>query len=490
MARPVRRARRVSPTTPACRGHRRRDGSNGHGRSRSLGAASAAPVYIDANPLSDNHLTGIGRYTARLALALSRTAASGSSRRWRRSTPPGRFALVSGPGPGALGPRTSVGGEQSPLGQHPRGKHRRLDLLAGPPRRSSRARSASSTTVALDPPRRPTRKTTPAQFRSFARRDATVVRRGPGHLASTTQGGRHLAQRPRSRADRRRPTRARASASAATPTADGSGAGPRSGWSSRPSSRARTRTFLFDWFRDTASLAREAELWWVGPHRLADVEARLLRSYERGHGAAGGSGSWAWCPTRRCAGSTGRRAGRSTRRSTRGSASRCSMPCATARPCSPAGTARSASSTSRASLSSTPATPAPSTAPGKGRRREAPVDIPLDLLDRRYDWDRVARTLLGAARPPGRPPTPVPGPPDLEASQRVGFPAAQGGLSGASSSLIFSIASSRGLADDLGLSPCCAALRGPGAAGLAASPSSPRAKATSWRTSSSGSGGT
>ena len=28
------------------------------------------PVYIDANPLSDRHLTGIGRYTARLALAL------------------------------------------------------------------------------------------------------------------------------------------------------------------------------------------------------------------------------------------------------------------------------------------------------------------------------------------------------------------------------------------------------------------------------------
>ena len=29
-----------------------------------------APVYFDANPLSDKHLTGIGRYTARLALAM------------------------------------------------------------------------------------------------------------------------------------------------------------------------------------------------------------------------------------------------------------------------------------------------------------------------------------------------------------------------------------------------------------------------------------
>jgi glycosyltransferase involved in cell wall biosynthesis len=33
---------------------------------------SGSPVYIDANPLSDRHLTGIGRYAARLALALAR----------------------------------------------------------------------------------------------------------------------------------------------------------------------------------------------------------------------------------------------------------------------------------------------------------------------------------------------------------------------------------------------------------------------------------
>lgn len=31
-------------------------------------------VYLDANPLADRHLTGIGRYTARIALALSRFA--------------------------------------------------------------------------------------------------------------------------------------------------------------------------------------------------------------------------------------------------------------------------------------------------------------------------------------------------------------------------------------------------------------------------------
>ena len=31
------------------------------------------PIFLDANPLSDRHLTGIGRYTARIALALAET---------------------------------------------------------------------------------------------------------------------------------------------------------------------------------------------------------------------------------------------------------------------------------------------------------------------------------------------------------------------------------------------------------------------------------
>ncbi len=35
---------------------------------------SKTPVYLDANPLADKHLTGIGRYTARIALALAKVA--------------------------------------------------------------------------------------------------------------------------------------------------------------------------------------------------------------------------------------------------------------------------------------------------------------------------------------------------------------------------------------------------------------------------------
>src|SRR5436190_20015519 len=49
-------------------------------RVRSMGPSSSSPassgssgtIFVDANPLADRHLTGIGRYTARVALALAR----------------------------------------------------------------------------------------------------------------------------------------------------------------------------------------------------------------------------------------------------------------------------------------------------------------------------------------------------------------------------------------------------------------------------------
>ncbi len=36
--------------------------------------AASRSIFIDVNPLADSHLTGIGRYTARLALALAQQA--------------------------------------------------------------------------------------------------------------------------------------------------------------------------------------------------------------------------------------------------------------------------------------------------------------------------------------------------------------------------------------------------------------------------------
>src|SRR4051812_44489482 len=41
------------------------------GRGTMSMAKSGRTVFVDVNPLADRHLTGIGRYTARLALALA-----------------------------------------------------------------------------------------------------------------------------------------------------------------------------------------------------------------------------------------------------------------------------------------------------------------------------------------------------------------------------------------------------------------------------------
>ena len=56
-------------------------------------------VYVDANPMYDRHLTGIGRYTARVAMAL---AGCGADVRFfsleREVHAPDGTGLVAGPG--------------------------------------------------------------------------------------------------------------------------------------------------------------------------------------------------------------------------------------------------------------------------------------------------------------------------------------------------------------------------------------------------------
>ena len=52
------------------------------------GSAPVPPVYFDAYPLSDPHLTGIGRYAARLALAMASIRPVRFFKRDRVVTPP------------------------------------------------------------------------------------------------------------------------------------------------------------------------------------------------------------------------------------------------------------------------------------------------------------------------------------------------------------------------------------------------------------------
>ncbi len=77
---------------------------------------SGPPVYFDANPLSDRHLTGIGRYAARLALAMARHRRVRFFTQGRVIEPPAGLDWSQDQDLGAWAKRL-VAGKKSPLGE-------------------------------------------------------------------------------------------------------------------------------------------------------------------------------------------------------------------------------------------------------------------------------------------------------------------------------------------------------------------------------------
>ena len=333
------------------------------GRERGTMARPGRTVFVDVNPLAEKHLTGIGRYTARLALALAGQAGCRG---------PVRLA-----GPGGARPRRADWSQDQDLGrwgrQVWRGRRVPLAEVDDPARRAGRLRLPARARAAVPVrgqraarlhhagrPAHPRREDPRHVRRRSSRRPCSPVRRGARRLA-LDEGRRLLALRLPPRPDRRRAVGAEPLRRAA----------PR-----RPPRRRRPEVGLVVSTieprknavlparmvpPDRGAAGRLGAL--VGrPGRLADLAAQAP-AIPRPWGAAG--------PVprrrlrrRRSAGSTGRRAGRPIRRSTRGSGSPCSTPCGTAHRCFPATTARFASSTSPGSTSSTRTTRRPSTTPG------------------------------------------------------------------------------------------------------------------------------
>ncbi len=81
---------------------------------------SAPPVYFDANPLSDRHLTGIGRYAARLALAMARLRTVRFFSRNQVIEPPEGLDWTQDQDLGTWA-RRLMQGERKPLGTPPSG---------------------------------------------------------------------------------------------------------------------------------------------------------------------------------------------------------------------------------------------------------------------------------------------------------------------------------------------------------------------------------
>jgi glycosyltransferase involved in cell wall biosynthesis len=78
------------------------------------------PVYFDANPLSDRHLTGIGRYAARLALAMATRRTVRFFSRNQVIEPPSSLDWSQDQDLGTWA-RKLMQGEKSPLGTPPKG---------------------------------------------------------------------------------------------------------------------------------------------------------------------------------------------------------------------------------------------------------------------------------------------------------------------------------------------------------------------------------
>ena len=78
------------------------------------------PVYVDAYPLSDPHLTGIGRYAARLALAMASLRPVRFFMGDREVTPPADLDWSQDQDLAAWA-RSLIRGEKSPLGKPPAG---------------------------------------------------------------------------------------------------------------------------------------------------------------------------------------------------------------------------------------------------------------------------------------------------------------------------------------------------------------------------------
>src|SRR4051794_35976114 len=85
-----------------------------------LAGESGPPVYFDANPLSDRHLTGIGRYAARLALAMASRRPVRFFMRHREVVPPAGLDWSQDQDLGTWA-RRLLQGEKVPLGPPPAG---------------------------------------------------------------------------------------------------------------------------------------------------------------------------------------------------------------------------------------------------------------------------------------------------------------------------------------------------------------------------------
>jgi len=239
------------------------------------------PVYVDAFPLSDPHLTGIGRYAARLALAMAARRPVRFFLKDRVVTPPPSLGWSQDQDLGVWA-RALMRGERSPLGTPPAGSIGVYPLLRPIERTFDREVSILHDLTPLILPQTH-KEVTRSHFRGFFSRaiessdvalavsDSTAADASwlsaidPSKIVTAHSGpslcvGRHAHE---GRARRR----------------------PEVGLVVSTIEPRKNPEFLFHWFHASKALPAKAELWWVGSIGWL-TSRRDLRKLERRAGSA------------------------------------------------------------------------------------------------------------------------------------------------------------------------------------------------------------
>jgi glycosyltransferase involved in cell wall biosynthesis len=239
------------------------------------------PVYIDGYPLSDPHLTGIGRYAARLALAMASLRAVRFFMGDRVVTPPVDLDWSQDQDLASWA-RTLMRGEKSPLGRPPAGSIGVYPLLRPVERAFDREVSIIHDMTPLILPQTH-KEVTRSHFKGFSSltiessdvalavshstaADASwLTAIDPSRIVTAHSGpslcvGRHA----HGRAVERRPE-----VGLIVSTLE-----PR-----------KNPEFLFNWFHASEALPAKAELWWVGSIGWL-TSKRDLKQFERRAGSS------------------------------------------------------------------------------------------------------------------------------------------------------------------------------------------------------------
>ncbi len=238
------------------------------------------PVYFDANPLSDRHLTGIGRYAARLSLAMATRRPVRFFAGERLVSPPPGLDWSQDQDLGAWARRLMTG-SKTPIGEPPAGSVGVWPLLRPVDRRFDREVSVLHDMTPLLLPHTH-KEVTRSHFRGLCSKaiassdvalavsDSTAADASwlttidPARIVTAHSGpslcvGRHAHP---GRATRR----------------------PEVGLVVSTLEPRKNPEFLCNWFHSSRALPRRAELWWVGSIGWL-TSRRDLRQFERRAGS-------------------------------------------------------------------------------------------------------------------------------------------------------------------------------------------------------------